>query len=135
MVIGHSAGGQLVLLLASDQPSRIRAALALAPVADLGLADELRLDGDAVRAYLGCAPVARPDMDPVSGPAPGATVTILHGDRDSLVPLSVSQSYCSAVPNGATLVVLPGIGHFELIDPRSGAFAEVLAAIDRTGIE
>jgi acetyl esterase/lipase len=135
LVIGHSAGGHLVLLLAADQTSRIRAGLALAPVADLGLADELRLDGDAVRAFLGGEPGSRPDMDPAKAPAPGATVTILHGDRDSLVPLSVSQSYCSAVPHGATLVVLPGIGHFELIDPRSGAFAQVLAAIDRTGIE
>jgi acetyl esterase/lipase len=135
LVIGHSAGGHLALLLALDQPPRIRAGLALAPVADLGLADELALDGDAVRAFLGGEPGSRPDLDPASGPSPGAPVTILHGDRDSLVPLSVSQAHCSAVPNGAALVVLPGVGHFELIDPRSGAFAQVLAAIDRTGIE
>lgn len=135
VVVGHSAGGHLALLLAIAQPRRIHAALALAPVADLLLADDLALDGDAVRAFLGEGPRARPDLNPASGLHPSSPVTILHGDRDSLVPVSLSESYRSAAGSVVDLRVLPGFGHFPLVDPRSDAFPQVLAAIGRTGIE
>jgi pimeloyl-ACP methyl ester carboxylesterase len=53
-------------------------------------------------------------------------VTLLHGDADTHVPLELSQRY--QAKSGAELVVLPGIDHFEPVEP--GAAATV-AAIQR----
>jgi acetyl esterase/lipase len=53
LLIGHSAGGHLALVVAVGAEPPVTGCLALAPVADLLLADDLDLDADAVRAYLG----------------------------------------------------------------------------------
>lgn len=129
VVAGHSAGGHLALLLAA-QPG-IGRCVALAPVADLDAARELGLDGDAVAAFTG--DLDRPDLDPTRGPHPHADVVIVHGAADSLVPVELSRSYARAHP--ARVIVLDETGHFELIDPQSGAFGEVLTAISPAGIE
>lgn len=129
VLVGHSAGGHLALLLAS-QPDRwdvpVRAAVALAPVADLALADAEGLGSGAVAAFLGG--VARPDLDPALLPGPAVPVAILHGDADDVVPLRVSDSYLRSHPS-AELRVLRGAGHFEVIDPAASEFADVIAAI------
>lgn len=126
---GHSAGGHLALLLAHRSTSgQLDGCVALAPVADLVLADELDLDTDAVRAFLGCRAVDRPDLDPARQPVPDVPVRILHGERDSLVPIAVSRSYAAAT--GVPLDSLPDCGHFELIDPRSTAWPHLVSALD-----
>ena len=75
-----------------------RGVLALAPLADLAMADRLGLDGGAVREFLGRPAVDCPDLDPVALPAPAVPVTVIHGARDTLVPLAISESYCAAHP-------------------------------------
>ncbi len=128
VLVGHSAGGHLVLQAAADPRSPAPAGVvALAPVADLLLAEELALDGDAVRAFLGGPAAGRPDLDPVRQPDPGAPVTILHGAADAIVPPDVSRSYVAAHP-AAGLVEVEG-GHFVVIDPRSTAWPHLLDAL------
>ena len=129
---GHSAGGHLVLLLAGEDGTPLQSALALAPVADLTLAEALHLDDDAVPAYLGAHAASRPDLDPAQRPAPGIPVAIVHGRDDSIVPLTVSESYVSAHPGDGQprLLELAGVAHFELIDPQSAAIAAVESALD-----
>lgn len=122
LLLGHSAGGQLALVAAAGMPAT--GVLALAPVADLAMADRLGLDEGAVRSFLGGPAADRPDLDPAALPPLATRVTLLHGDRDSLVPLALSESYCA--DGRGRLVVLPGIGHFEPIDPQSPAWAAVL---------
>ena len=56
------------------------------------------------------------------------TVVLVHGDDDQVVPPSQSQAYAGTHPS-AVLNLLPGIGHFGLIDPTSPAFARVVAEI------
>jgi acetyl esterase/lipase len=132
VLVGHSAGGHLALqaaatLEASHVPVGV---LALAPVADLRLAQELRLDGDAVPAFLGDDAAARPDLDPVRLPTPRGVVRILHGTADGTVPVEVSESYVGQHPGtGLTRVEC---GHFALIDPRSRAWPTVLEALEGT---
>jgi acetyl esterase/lipase len=129
LVVGHSAGGHLALLLAARAGAGVAGTLALAPVASLARAEALRLDGDAVREWLGCAAAARPDLDPcaAAAPPPAARVRVLHGTADARVPLAVSAAYKHADKYTA----LPGIGHFELVDPEhAAAFARVLEEID-----
>ncbi|MEJ8279671.1 alpha/beta hydrolase family protein [Pseudonocardia spirodelae] len=131
VAVGHSAGGHLVLHAAAVEPSLLRATVPLAPVADLALADADDLGDGAVRAFLGTAADDRPDLDPAAGPSPSGPVTIVHGDADDRVPLSVSRSYAGRHPS-ARLVELAGCDHFALVDPLSPAWTtvtrEILAA-------
>ncbi|SOD97687.1 alpha/beta hydrolase [Blastococcus haudaquaticus] len=130
VLVGHSAGGHLVLQVAAalEEPAGV---LALAPVADLRLAQQLRLDGNAVPAFLGEDADARADLDPARLPAPACPVRIVHGIEDGIVPLEVSESYRRSHP-GAVLTRVDG-GHFALIDPRSAAWPAVLGALGDLG--
>ena len=131
VVIGHSAGGHLALLAAQPPSTNARAVLALAPVADLAMADRLDLDEGAVREFLGRPAVDCPDLDPAALPRPSLPVTVVHGAEDSLVPLALAESYCSS--GTARLIVLDGIGHFEPIDPTSAAWPVVIAELSALG--
>ena len=129
--MGHPAGGHLLLTLAADPQTPLQSALALAPVADLVAAEALRLDVDAVPAFLGCAAHERPDLDPARRTAPTLPVTIVHGEQDRLVPIDVTRAYLSELPDGhPRLITLADTGHFQLIDPASPAMAAVTAALD-----
>jgi acetyl esterase/lipase len=131
VLIGHSAGGHLVLwasATASGQP--ITGVLALAPAADLELSHRRGLGDGAVRAFLGADPEARPDVDPKLLPTPKAAVTIVHGARDDVVPLEISRSYVG-VHHDARLVELPDADHFAVIDPLSAAWDTVVAELQR----
>lgn len=127
VLVGHSAGGHLALVLAADRAIPARGCLALAPVADLREADRLDLDAGAVRAFLGGTADGRPDLDPVRLPMPRIPVTVVQGQADSLVPPHLSAAYC--VATGSRLLALPGIGHFAVIDPLSTAWPAVMAEL------
>jgi len=128
VLIGHSAGGHLVLQAAAGAArDAVQGVLALAPVADLRLGADLRLDGDAVEAFLGGPAAARPDLDPTRMPEAACRVGLVHGRADTVVPLSLSESYC-ARHRVAQLWPVSG-GHLGLIDPRSDVWPEVLAAL------
>ncbi|MEU5866491.1 MULTISPECIES: alpha/beta hydrolase [unclassified Nonomuraea] len=124
VVVGHSAGGHLALCAAPAGA----AVLALAPVADLRLAARLGLDGGAVTDFLGGPPDDHPGLDPVRLPAPAGPVVIVHGTADERVPVELSESYAAAHP-AASLVRVPGAGHFVLIDPESRTWPLVERAL------
>lgn len=130
VLVGHSAGGHLVLQAAAtlEQPVGV---LALAPVADLRVAQDLRLDCDAVQAFLGEDADARPDLDPARLPGPPGRVRIVHGTDDGIVPIAVSESFLRHHPD-AVLDRVDG-GHFVVIDPLSAAWPTVLAALRALG--
>jgi len=117
IVVGHSAGGHLAMLL--DAPKTI----ALAPVADLTMARDLGLDNGAVDDFLGSH--EQHGFEPQTGRA-----VLVHGIQDQVVPYEVSQSYHAQHPS-TRLVTLPGAGHFALIDPRSEAWPNVIQELDR----
>ena len=127
VVVGHSAGGHLALLVAASPSARLLGCLALAPVADLALAEDLDLDGGAVRDFLGASAGSRPDLDPARAPRPGVPVTVVHGEQDTLVPISLSESYCGRLDE--RLVRARATGHFELIDPLSRAWPSVIGEL------
>jgi acetyl esterase/lipase len=130
VVAGHSAGGQLALLAATapwhgPADPLLRGVLALAPVADLVLAERLDLDDGAVVDFLGTSAPARADLDPVRLGEPVVPVTVLHGTADDRVPPEVSASYAEG-RQAARLVTAPGADHFALIDPASAAWTLVI---------
>lgn len=131
LVMGHSAGGHLTLWAAAMRPGpELHGALALSPAADLQLARELDLGEGAVLSFLGEEPDRRADLDPKRMPSPAVQTTIVHGDADEVVPLSVSRSYVAAHPR-TRLVDPRGAGHFAVIDPESEVWPIVVGELER----
>jgi pimeloyl-ACP methyl ester carboxylesterase len=129
VLIGHSAGGHLVLWAATSGPAtNVIGVLALAPAADLVLSHERNLGDGAVAAFLGVPPQARPDADPARLPSPEAAVTIVHGELDDVVPVEISRSYVAHHPD-TRLVELPGAAHFAVIDPLSTGWKTVVTEL------
>jgi acetyl esterase/lipase len=136
ILLGHSAGGQLALWAASV---RERAAtsrvVAVAPVADLARAHELRLSDGAVGAFLGGddadeAAVAAhlPDADPMRL-MPRVPVELVHGTADESVPVELSRRY--ATDWAARLHLLTGAGHFAPLTPGTPAYGFLVSALRR----
>jgi dipeptidyl aminopeptidase/acylaminoacyl peptidase len=57
---------------------------------------------------------------------------IVHGTEDDRVPIELSRQYTEAARRAGddtTLVELPGVEHFALIDPLSAAWPAVLDSL------
>ncbi|MDH6115099.1 acetyl esterase/lipase [Kitasatospora sp. MAP12-15] len=133
VLLGHSAGGHLALWSAAAAPTpALAGVIALAPVADLALADQLRLDNGAVADFLGGPAEERPDLDPVRLDTPSVPVVIVHGSEDEVVPPKLADSYLAAHP-ATRLERVAGAGHFALIDPLSAAWPVLLATLATFG--
>jgi acetyl esterase/lipase len=139
---GHSAGGHLALwsaareraagLMSGTRPARVRVAAVagLAPVADLAAAHRLRLGNGVVGDFLGGSPAERPERYAACSPMAllplGVPQLIVHGTADDTVPIEIARDYVRAAAGAgdpATLVELPDRGHFDFLDPASGAHA------------
>ena len=130
VVVGHSAGGHLALLTSAHPELPVHAIVALAPLSDLAMADAWELDEGAVRQFLGADASTRPDLDPHLSPEICAPTSIMHGSEDSIVPCSMSEGYGRRA--GVPVVELPNVGHYELIDPLSIAWPELLAHLEES---
>ncbi|WP_341728634.1 alpha/beta fold hydrolase [Brooklawnia sp.] len=139
VLVGHSAGGQLALY-ALETCDGVAGAVVLGGCVDLGLAVERNLGNGAALDFLGGGPVQLPeryaDADPAARLPSAGRVVLIHGIEDDEVPLAISESYLAkaiAAGSQVSLVRLPGVGHYELIDPDDAAFEPVLAAVDGFG--
>lgn len=135
VVMGHSAGGQLALCLAAHERS-VRRVISLAGVVDLRQAFQLHLSQDAVVEFLGGTPAEVPDhyreADPMQLAIPQARQWLIHGENDDVVPVGLSRGYVAAKEiltgqrkEDVHLLEIAGAGHFDLIDPRTGAWETV----------
>jgi acetyl esterase/lipase len=149
VTVGHSAGGQLALWLAarsrlqktgqlrmSNTPLHLAGAIILAGTSDLKLVWQLNLGHGAASDFLGGSPDKVPERYAMASPAALLPLDIpqvlIHGNRDDLVPLIVSQAYAQKADRAGdrvTLIELPGADHFVLIDPTSAAWKITIAAI------
>jgi pimeloyl-ACP methyl ester carboxylesterase len=127
VAVGHSAGGQLALWAAAQ--GLVTHAVAQAAVSDLAEAARLRLSDGAALELVG----GREELFAGASPAEllplGVPQLLVHGEDDAIVPVSMSRSYheaAVAAGDPAELVVLPGVGHFEHLDPSSSAWQAVL---------
>lgn len=145
VLTGHSAGGHLALwasarhVLPYDAPGTwrlpsaplLRGVVALAPIADFAVAQELGVCGGASAQLLGGeGPFAlrRPYADPAALLPTGIATAVVQGRGDIVVPEAVSEAYVEAAARaGETvgLTLLDGVGHFPLIDPAADACAVV----------
>jgi acetyl esterase/lipase len=143
LLVGHSAGGQLALWAAARAGGNasgglpVSGVVALAPLSDLVEAARLNLSNGAVGEFLGGSPQQFPERywaaSPVECLPLGVPTVLVHGTDDVDVPYALSPAYVKrAVAAGdvARLLTLEGAGHFDLIQPESPFFPEVLAAIE-----
>jgi acetyl esterase/lipase len=126
VAIGHSAGGHLALWAAAS--GLVRAAVAQAGVSDLREAQRLGLSRGVVGELLGDAPDWA-HASPAERLPLGVPQLLVHGEDDAIVPISMSREYeraARAAGDDVELVALPGVGHFEHLDPASEAWAAVV---------
>jgi acetyl esterase/lipase len=149
VAVGHSAGGQLALWLAArsrlpknsqltmnDTPLPLAGVVSLAGACDLKHVWHLNLGQGAVAELLGGSPCKVPERYSTASPTAllplGIPQVLIHGKRDDLVPLIVSQEYAQKAAlagDRVRLIELPGVDHFVLIDPTSAAWGITIAEI------
>ena len=126
VAVGHSAGGHLALWAAAQ--GLVRAAVGQAAVSNLREGLRLGLSGGVVEELLAdAADVA--SASPAERLPLGVPQLLVHGEDDAIVPLSMSRDYfeaARAAGDRAELVALPGVGHFEHLDPATEAWAAVV---------
>lgn len=122
VLMGHSAGGHLSLLMASrDQPVFGRV-WALAPVTDLKAAHADKIGAGAVEQLADkSTPMGElhkkysPTMNP-----PRCAVTLVHGLADQTVPAEQSKRYSTSMANdfkiSTIMHLLPAANHMDLIN-------------------
>lgn len=149
VVTGHSAGGHLALWAAArhrlpyaspwrlPSPPPLRGVVALAPIADFAVAEELGVCGGASSQLLG-GPEHFADRLPYADPASllptGIATAVVQGREDIVVPARVAESYVAAAAKAGEMVsltLLDGVGHFPLIDPAADACAVVAEEISQ----
>jgi acetyl esterase/lipase len=139
VLVGHSAGGHLAALLASqpDAPG-LGGAVCLAGCVDLEMTARMGLGDRAAQALMGGEPANLPAAYAAADPAaltPAVPMVLLHGADDQVVPPEVSRSYVDRVRASARThaevrrTVIPACEHFALIDPEHPAFAMVLDSV------
>lgn len=136
VLVGHSAGGHLVLWLASeDRVEGLVGVVGLGAVADLAAADRLHLGEDAARVFLDGTVEDRPEVWAAADPSRHrltAPAVLVSGERDDVVPVAVAEAYAQARPDDAPLstAVARGADHYDLVDPDHPAYLLVLAEIE-----
>ena len=131
-VAGHSAGGHLALCLAAFEKS-VTHVFSLAGVLDLRRAWELHLSNDAVVEFLGGTPAQVPDHYREASPLERsirAEQKLVHGTVDDSVPYEIGKRYFEAkkkTGENVELITLDKTGHFEIVDPGSQVWPEILS--------
>jgi acetyl esterase/lipase len=134
VAIGHSAGGHLALWAARRRAAGVPLAGAVGQgaVCDLDLGARLHLSRDVVQDFCGGEPEEAPEAYRDASPAhrlpAGIPLLLVHGDRDPNVPVELATSFAAAARaagDDVTLVLRPGEGHFEHLDPTSAAWRAV----------
>jgi acetyl esterase/lipase len=134
VTIGHSAGGHLALWAASRaRPGvAVTGAVGQAAVSDLAAVARLGLSNRAAEELLGGSPDQVPDRYAAASPVQrlplGVPLLLVHGARDDTVPVALSSDFqraAAAAGDTCDLAIGEHDGHFEHLDPASGAWATV----------
>ena len=120
-IIGHSAGGHLGLWAATRREGAIRLTVGLAPITDLvAMAGSGAVGSREAKRLLESG--ARPTVEPIAG-----KTLAVHGTSDEIVPVSHS----TRLSTGAQVEVVPGMGHFPMLDPKREHWPLVVAELGK----
>ena len=154
VVIGHSAGGQLALwaaarghlpkasLLYRPDPLPVAGVVSLAGINDL---EDFRAHGPGacgeprtVDRLLGQATPERADVYADTSPVRllpiGVPYAIVSSELDDIVPKRFGERFAAkarAAHDAVREIEISDAGHFELIDPQSAAWKQIVPEIDR----
>ncbi len=152
VTVGHSAGGQLAVWLAAAErvpaasevarrdPLRVVGAVALAGVMDLADFRSYSRNscGDVVDPLMGGSPQQHPERYSAGSPVALLPLRVPHvqvvGSNDRVVPPAARVAHDSAARATGSpfeLIVLEGLGHHELLSPRTTAWPVILDAVRR----
>jgi len=148
VVVGHSAGGHLALWLSvrnkldsssalySSNPLPLTGVVSLAGIGDLELALKTEICGDSVSRLMGGPPEKFPERYALGSPVKLLPAEIpqllIQGLQDTVVPAESVRSYDTEARRcgqRVDLVLIPGVGHYELIIPGTPAWPEVRKAV------
>lgn len=152
IVLGHSAGGQLALWLASQTNKGqmsgiestlqipIRGVISLSGVLDLRKMWEIH-NGKGmvspVTTFIGGSPQEVSERYSLASPIELLPLNIeqvlIHGELDRHVPVDLSVEYfrrANELGDKVRLVVLPEVEHFAVIDPSSSAWESVVNSLE-----
>lgn len=149
-LMGHSAGGHLALwaagalhappagIAAPINPPPLAAAISLGGITDLRRAWQLGLSDRVVAELLGGSPRQVPERYAAASPIErlpiGVPQVLVHGTAEEVVPGEFATAYAEAARRAGDpleLVWLPGMGHFEALDPQSPAWSAVYKVVAR----
>jgi acetyl esterase/lipase len=150
-IVGHSAGGHLATWASARprvpagsrlhmaNPLRVRGVVDLAGPLDMtaNIAGYEGLCRDSViTTLLGGSPSAVPERyasaSPISLLPLGIPQVIVIGEHEDFVPRPLADAYVRAATragDAARLIVIPGVGHFEIASPRASTWPRVREAI------
>lgn len=143
VTLGHSAGGHLAAWAASrgrfDQWGGgvdVTHVISQSGVLDLRAGADEHLGDGAVQGFLGHPPTEADDpLDPIRQVPLDVPVWCVHGNADTIVPISQSRSYVDAAATSgaeAQLVEVEG-DHFVVIDATSKAWTSQLGIMEQIG--
>lgn len=146
VIVGHSAGGHLALLLAarkrfpkdsslySANPLPLRGIVSLAGITDLrktGTAcdkEVIQLMSGEAKDKAALYNLASPiELLPL-----GVKQKIVQGGADNIIPMVMATDYAEAAKkkkDDVELIALKEADHFQLVDPKSPAWATVLESV------
>lgn len=147
VTVGHSAGGHLALwaagprtLLGGEALPRVRLAGAVgqAPAVDLKRVYDLGSSNRVAAELVGGSPAEAADRYALASPPEllplGVPQLIVHGSADEVVLRDMGLGYAEAARqagDAVDYVELPGLGHFEHLDPADRAWAAVVNWLGR----
>ena len=147
VTLGHSAGGHLALWAAGprrltpEAPAprvRVMAAVGQAPAADLKRVYELGCSNHVALELIGGTPGQFPERYAAASPRAllplGVPQLVVHGSEDDTVPVAMGREYVTAACRAgdeAEFVELPGVGHYEHLDPKGAAWKAVTDWLER----
>jgi acetyl esterase/lipase len=129
VLFGHSAGGQLALRLAADDPD-IALAVSLAGVLDLGEGQRRFLGEGAITTALGGTPDEVPEVyaaaDPIRRLPLASPALLVQGSGDGLDLVDINRRFAAA--SGIPLLEQAG-DHFDVITPGSPIWEATMARV------
>lgn len=151
IIVGHSAGGHLAMWAAArsrvPRGSELYMANPLAVRGVVDLAGPLDLTANiegyeglcrdrVITNLMGGTPASVPEHYAEASPMKlvplGVPQVVVVGEYEEFVPLQFARAYVQAAERAgdrARLIVIPGVGHFEIASPRAAIWPKVESAI------
>jgi acetyl esterase/lipase len=151
IIVGHSAGGHLAMWTAArsrlptssplyvTDPLPVRGVIDLAGPVDMTAniqGYETLCRDTVITSLLGGTPATVPERYQQASAIKllplGVPQALVEGTHEDFVPLPLMKAYAEAARRAGDpvqLVVIPGVGHFEVASPRSSAWPTVESAI------